>query len=81
MAILTVTTITGEYGNALEINLDHAKLKFHDGEPEDNTLGRNFNDCYLVAKLIKVAHELGLNGIPLEVVKIRRIANDDCDED
>lgn len=36
-----------------------------DGEPEDNTIGRNFNDVYKLEDIIKKVHEAGVRQEPL----------------
>ena len=41
----------------------------HDGEPEDNNLGRNFNDCYKLPGLFKKIHEAGKNGEKLTITE------------
>jgi len=41
---------------------------FHDGEPEDNNLMRNFNDIYLISNLIELAYNAGKDGEPLEEI-------------
>ena len=33
-----------------------------DGEPEDNSLSRNFNDCYNIVALMRRAFEAGKRG-------------------
>ena len=40
----------------------------HDGEPEDNNLGRNFGDCHSVASLMQLAWEAGKDGESFEIV-------------
>jgi hypothetical protein len=42
-------------------------MSFHDGEPEDNNLNRNFGSVYLISKLIRAVHESGVKGEPLEI--------------
>jgi hypothetical protein len=37
-----------------------------DGEPEDNTLGRNFNDCNQVAALLEKFYNYGKSGVVVE---------------
>jgi len=50
-----------DYRNFLRIELINTKgevvktLSFSDGEPEDNNLNRNFNDCYIIEDLVKAA--------------------------
>ncbi len=64
------TTFESDYTSKLVIELGGIKLSFCDGEPEDNNLGRNFND------------ELGTKGEPLEFVRTERtVGADDIDED
>ena len=56
----------------LEIQIDeNVVCVFQDGEPEDNVLGRNFNDCYYIADIIKQAWEAGSKGESLEVEEIK----------
>ncbi len=50
-------------GSSMKIKIDDKQVfAVHDGEPEDNTLGRNFNDCYSIPKLLQQAYEAGKNG-------------------
>ena len=69
---MKIAVITAEWDddcrNSLEIQVDgKTKFNVHDGEPEDNTLCRNFNDCYSVADLMKLAHEAGARGETFEI--------------
>jgi len=52
-----------DYSDMYAIEID-GKNEFHamDGEPEDNSLGRNFNDIYKIIDLMKLAYEAGKNG-------------------
>lgn len=45
-----------DYREALIIKID-GKVVFSacDGEPEDNSLARNFNDCLIIGTLMKMA--------------------------
>jgi len=43
------------------------RVSFSDGEPEDNTISRNFSDVHSILTLMKIAHEAGLRGETLEV--------------
>ena len=45
-------------------------LSFHDGEPEDNSLMRNFSDVYEISALLVKAHAAGKAGEPVEVVVV-----------
>lgn len=40
-----------------------------DGEPEDNTLGRNFNDCFGIPDLLQKAYNAGKSGEQLEITR------------
>ena len=55
----------------LKISLGTLTLDFKDGESEDNSLGRNFNDCFAIKALIKEANELGLRGEAIEMEEIQ----------
>jgi len=52
-----------DYGDIIEIYID-GKYKFgvYDGEPEDNNLSRNFNNCWRIPKLMREAYKAGKNG-------------------
>ena len=51
------------YGDTIEIEVDGKDVfSAHDGEPEDNTLSRNFNDCYKIDELMRMAWESGKRG-------------------
>ena len=57
-----------DYRHYLEIRIDGKKaVRFFDGEPEDATLSRDFNDCYSIPDLMKKAHEAGARGEVLSV--------------
>jgi len=50
-----------DYSEELTIKVNGKKIiDFYDGEPEDNTLARNFNDAYKIGGLIRMAYEAGL---------------------
>lgn len=70
-----------DYRSYIRISIDN-KLAFsaHDGEPEDNTLSRNFADCFCVVDLMKLAYEAGLKGEPFEVVEVNMKEGEDIDE-
>ena len=58
-------------GNGITIKVDGKRMfDVYDGEPEDNTLARNFCDCYSVVDLMKLAYEAGVRQeeFSLEVV-------------
>ncbi len=52
------------------------ELSFCDGEPEDNTLGRNFNGVYSIVELMRAAHEAGKRGEPFEIEKTSKDPED-----
>lgn len=68
MKIITIDkynedTGCGSYKIIVETNNGSRNdISFYDGEPEDNTLGRNFNDVYSIPDLLKIAYEAGKNG-------------------
>ncbi len=52
-----------EYREAMRIVInDKEEFWFGDGEPEDNTLGRNFNDIYKIPKMLEMAFNAGRFG-------------------
>lgn len=52
-----------DYQGSLDIFIDGKKeFSVHDGEPEDNNLYRNFNDCLSIVSLLKRAYDAGKNG-------------------
>ena len=61
--IITLTEAALEerdYCDILFIKINGKKVfEVSDGEPEDNNLGRNFNDCYQIRNLLEMAHEAG----------------------
>ena len=58
-----------DYGNALQIKFDDlCVFQVYDGETEDSTLNRNFNDCWKIIDLIEKAHRVGLAGENLEII-------------
>lgn len=55
-------------GNSIEIFIDDKRVFCAcDGEPEDNTLNRNFNDCLKITCLLKQAYEAGQRGETFEI--------------
>ena len=60
------------WGDILEIEIDGKRVfSAMDGEPEDNTLSRNFSDCWSVPDLMEQAHKAGSNGESFEIVKTK----------
>ena len=74
---VTVTTYTEEalgkreYSDGVQILIDDKKVfSVFDGSPEDNTLSRNFNDCYSIGGLLKKAYMAGKMGYDFEIENI-----------
>lgn len=52
-----------EMSQHIKITRDGKRIfSVHDGEPEDNNTGRNFNDCVSVASLMQEAYDAGVAG-------------------
>lgn len=52
-----------DYTGMMEIYIDgRREFTVYDGEPEDNNLSRNFNDCWSIPELMRKAYEAGRNG-------------------
>ena len=52
-----------DYRSALKIEVNNKNtFEVYDGEPEDNSLDRNFSACWDIEKLMKMAYEAGKNG-------------------
>lgn len=57
-----------DYRDAVEIHIDGKRVfSVYDGELEDNSIGRNFNDVFKIPNLMKTAFNAGKNGEELEV--------------
>lgn len=56
-----------DFVESVDIVSDKNSLSFHDGEPEDNNLGRNFSDVYSIVELVKEAYEAGFNAEEFEI--------------
>lgn len=71
MRIVVTEEFSDDYTyESLEIVIDN-KAKFHvysSDSPEDNTLSRNFSDCYDIPALLKKAYEAGKKGEKLEII-------------
>ena len=49
-----------DYSNCMEISIDEEYVfSVYDGEPEDANLSRDFNDCWSIPKLMKMAYDAG----------------------
>ena len=63
---ITITRLTEkglenrDYRAVVKISVeDEPTLEFFDGEPEDNTLSRNFNDVYQIGDLLNKVYQAG----------------------
>ena len=72
---ITETYCLGEWDNTTSIeilmeNEDGDELSFYlsEGEPEDMIFGRNLNDTYSIAKMLKAAYDAGKRDEKLEYV-------------
>ena len=60
-----------DYRNILQIFINGKKVFYvFDGEPEDATLNRDFNDCWKIGVLMEVAYNSGKNGEDFEISTI-----------
>lgn len=58
-----VITSTEDYRSEIIITEDGKKIfEVNDGEPEDNTLHRNFSSCHSVIDILKKMYEYGQSG-------------------
>ena len=52
-----------DYREVIEIFIDGKRVfSVGDGEPEDSNLCRDFNDCWKIPDLLKMAYEAGKKG-------------------
>lgn len=72
---ITETHCLGEWDNTTSIeilmeNEDGDELRFYlsEGESEDMIFGRNLNDAYSIAKMLKAAYDAGKRDEKLEYV-------------
>lgn len=57
-----------DYRSAVVVQVDGKQaMSFKDGEPEDNTIDRNFNDIFNLPELLRQAHEAGKRGEELVI--------------
>lgn len=60
-----------DFRYSYEIRIDGTRMfSVWDGEPEDNTIGRNFNDVVSIPELLRRAWEAGKAGESFEVENI-----------
>lgn len=70
MKVEVITTELGDDRLKLIIKVDDKREAcFIDGEPEDNSLCRNFNDCFNISNLMHIAYEAGKNGEKFELTE------------
>lgn len=63
MNIKVITNHDEDYRSGLEIKVNDKEIfSVSDGEPEDSNLNRDFNDCYKIPELMKMAYEAGKAG-------------------
>lgn len=71
---ITVTTLSEEgleanyWRDSMKIESPKHTLYFHDGELEDNSIGRNFQDVHTIADLMKETFAAAKAGEELEVI-------------
>jgi hypothetical protein len=66
-----------DFTGHLEIRINNKKTySFSDGEPEDNTLHRNFNDCFSITDIMKEAYNAGKDGEPFEYEYVEETEED-----
>ncbi len=52
-----------DYRDVLEIYIDGKRVfSVGDGEPEDSNLSRDFNDCWSIPDMMRIAFDAGKNG-------------------
>lgn len=67
---IDIKTEFEDFRSSYELKINDVKaLCFWDGEPEDNTLSRNFNDVYNILKVIIEAFEAGRQGENLVITE------------
>ena len=70
MKVIVTERVDFEWGyEELEIVInDNTKFKVGSYDaPEDNTLSRNFSDCYDIPELLRKAYDAGRNGEKFEI--------------
>ena len=61
-----------DYRDILEISVDGNRVFFvFDGEPEDANLRRDFNDCWKIGDMMKMAYDSGKKGEDFGISTIR----------
>ena len=77
MKVIITTGTYRDHRESLEIVAtteegETMELSFFDGEPEDNTLSRNFSDCSRIESIIHMAYEAGQRNEGLEVEEVEK---------
>ncbi len=55
--------VKNDFQSILQIKFDDKEMFYvHDGEPEDNNLGRNFNACVKIPEMLKIVYDAGKEG-------------------
>jgi len=69
----TDTWAKRDFKNAISIEIasksDSMGLYFEDGEYEDNSLSRNFNDVYDIRQALILAYDAGKKGEEIETIE------------
>lgn len=65
--IIRSATEKSEYRERLQITMGDVCLDFCDGEPEDNSIARGFNDVRKIVNALVVAHATGAMGEGIEI--------------
>jgi hypothetical protein len=77
MKITTYTRTDEEYERwdcreSLQIYVDGKPVfRASDGEPEDSNLSRDFNDCFKIPDLMRLAYEAGVRGEDLSIENLK----------
>ena len=68
MKVVIINHVDDDFKESLKIAIDDiAVFGVYDGEPEDNCLARNFQDCFAIVDLMTKAYEAGKRGESFEV--------------
>ncbi len=60
----------GEYNSYIRIKFNNELVfSISEGRPEENLLHKNFNDCYKIPSLLRLAYEAGLKGEQFTLIK------------
>jgi ubiquitin-protein ligase len=74
--IVTKLLDNDDFRSGLKIKLGNIELSFIDGgEPEDNSLGRDWNDVYKIQRLVESVYKLGQEN-PNKELEIEKVEVD-----